>query len=216
MGTMNPNIPQAPLEPGPAPDPHDPYAFIMNAGQPAPKSKLPLSLPKGNSTFQRVLIGAGGFFVLLIIGLIVLSLFSGNGNNDKLLTLAQEQTEIIRVADLARNERTIRDSTTKNLASSASLSVGSSRQKVLSLLSGKKVNDKTLSLKKSAKTDTELTTAATNNQYDEVFTQILTDELKTYQTNVKQLYTNSKNTEEKAILEEAYNGTVILLGQQTQ
>ncbi len=213
---MNPNIPQAPHDSNPGVDSNDPYAFIMNAGQPAPKSKLPLPLPKGNSTFQRVLIAAGEFFVLLILGLIVLSLFSGNGNKDKLLSLAQEQTEIIRVADLAKSERTIRSTTTSNLASSTSLSVGSSRQKVLKLLSGKKVNEKSLALTKNAKTDTELTTAATNNQYDEVFTQILTDELKTYQSNVKQLYTSSKNSKEKAVLEEAYNGTVILLGQQTQ
>lgn len=143
----------------------------------------------------------------------LLSLVSGGGNGSQLLSLAQEQTEIIRVADLAANERAVRSSITQNLAANTSLSVSSSKIQTLALISGKKPNEKTLALKKNSKTDALLTSAAANNQYDKVFTDTLTTKLKDYQAELKRLYTNTSNPKEKATLESAYNGTVILLGQ---
>lgn len=210
-----PQVPQTPQTPLPQHDPSDPnnpYGFIMDSGAQAPKGKF--NLPQGNSTMQRGLIFGGGFVGLIVVGLILLSLFSGGGGHSaELLSLAQEQTEIVRIANLAENERTIRDSTTSNLASSTSLTVSTSLNQTLGLIKGKKPNDKELSLKKSAKTDTLLTTAAANNQYDEVYVGTLKTKLKSYQSDVKKLYTGNNSKNEKAVLESAYNGTVILLGE---
>jgi hypothetical protein len=215
---MNPQqpqyqVPQAPQPPQHNPgDPNDPYAFIMNNGVPQPTGKF--NLPKGNSTLQRALIFGGGFLLLIIVGSMALSVLSGgNGHNEQLLTLAQEQTEIVRIADLAQNERAVRSSTTQNLASSTSLSVNTSKLQTLALIKGKKPGEKTLGLKHSSKTDSLLTDAASNNEYDQVFTDTLTTKLKAYQGDIKKLYAGNKSQKEKAVLETAYNGTVILLGE---
>ncbi len=185
----------------------------MNHNTPQPTSRL--GLPKGNSTLQRVLIFGGGLFLLIIVGLVAMSLFSGGGSSTQLLGIAQEQTEIIRIADLANSERTVRSTTTKNLAASTSITVGTSRSQTLALIGGKTPDSKILGSKKSSKTDAALAEAASNNQYDAVFTETLTTKLKAYQTNVKALYTTSKSKKEKAVLESAFNGTVILLGENT-
>lgn len=193
-------------------DPNNPYAFIMNSGAPQQQGKF--NIPKGNSTLQRALIFGGGFVVLLVVGLMAMSALSGgSGHSTQLLTLAQEQTEIIRIADLARNERSIRNETTNNLASSTSLSVNTSLKQTLGLIGGKAPNPKVLALKKSSKTDALLTEAASNNQYDQVFVGVLQTKLKEYQSDVKKLYVGNKSKKEKAVLESAYNGTVVLLGQ---
>lgn len=207
-----PQAPQAPLPQHNPNDPNDPYAFIMGSGTPQPQGKF--NLPKGNSTLQRALIFGGGFVVLLIVGLMALSVLSGGGGHkDQLLTIAQEQTEIVRIAELARNERTIRSTTTSNLASSTSLSVSTSLRQTLALIGGKPPAPKVLALKKSAKVDALLTTAASNNQYDEAFVSTLKTKLKEYQSDIKKLYVGNSSKKEKAVLESAYNGTVILLGE---
>lgn len=144
-----------------------------------------------------------------------MSLFSGGGSGDKLLALAQEQTEIVRVADLASSERAVRSATTSNLAASTSIAVSSAKARTVALIPGKSPGEKTLKLTHSSKTDTLLAEAASNNQYDDVFTKTLTGQLKTYQANVKKLFASSKNKKEKAVLESAYNDTLVLLGEHT-
>lgn len=210
-----PGQPSGPLPQGPPPDPNDPYAFIMNHGAQQPQKRM--GLPRGNSTLQRVLIIAGGFLAILVVGLFAMSLFRGSGNrNAELLNLAQEQTEIIRIANLASSERAVRSTATQNLAANTSITVSTSKAQTLALISGNKPGEKTLALKKSTKTDTLLSEAAANNQYDSVFTETMTAKLKTYQADIKKLYTGNKSKKEKAVLESAYNGTVILLGEHTQ
>lgn len=210
-----PGQPSGPLPQGPPPDPNDPYAFIMNHGAQQPQKRM--GLPRGNSTLQRALIIAGGFLGILVVGLFAMSLFGGSGNrNAELLNLAQEQTEIIRIANLASSERAVRSTATQNLAANTSITVSTSKTQTLALISGKKPGEKTLALKKSTKTDTLLSEAAANNQYDSVFTETITAKLKTYQSDIKKLYTGNKSKKEKAVLESAYNGTVILLGEHTQ
>lgn len=208
---MNPQQYPGQQPPQPVQNPTDPYAFIMQNGAPQPKSKF--TLPTGGSPVKRALIFGGGFLGIIVVSLMLLSLLSGGGGQrDKLIALAQEQTEIIRVAELARNERAVRSTTTQSLASTTSLSVSSSRVQTIALISGKKPNEKTLALKKSTKTDTLLASAASNNEYDKVFTDTITSKLKAYQTNLKKLFNESKSTKEKTVLQNAYNGTQILLG----
>lgn len=216
---MQPEQPYTP--PAPAPEPSHPsqYDFIMNGGQPQPKSKL--SLPKGNgSKTQRILILVGGGAVLLVLILMAFSLLTAGskGQTEQLLTLAQEQTELIRVAGLAQSEKAVRSSSTQVLAANTSLALQSSNKEVLALLTKAKVktDDKILALKKSSKTDLALEEAAQNNQYDDVFTGILRTDLKAYQTHVKQLYSTSTNKAQKEVLDAAYRGTTILLGESTK
>ncbi len=210
MSLMNPQQPGAPTPQAPQPGQYD---FIMNNAPQQKPSRV--NLPTGNSTLQRVLIMGGGLILLLFVGMFVMSFLGGSDRSVELTTLVQNQTEIVRIADAATSERTVRLTTTKNLASNVSISVSGSLIETTGLIKGKKLDGKTLGLKKSAKTDTLLASAAANNRYDEVFVETITDKLKDYQSELKTLYDSSKSSKEKDIIKKAYDGATILLSQKT-
>lgn len=194
----------------PAPQ-QNPYDFIMNNGPQQTQGKF--NLPSGKSTLQRVLIFGGGLFTLIIIGLIFISfIFGGGGSSEKLLSIAQEQTELIRVADLAKNERTVRLATTQNLASNVNIGVAASRAQLTPFIKQKGLEKKLL-LKKNTQTDTKLTSAGENNQYDDVFVGIMKTQLATYQSDLQILYNETKDAKQKIVLKNAYDGATLLLKQ---
>lgn len=210
---MNPQqYPGAPPAPTPQPTDQNPYDFIINSGTPQPKGKF--NLPQGKSPLQRVLIIAAGIVLLLVVFMVVATIFSGNGSRNKeLLAVAQDQTEIIRIADLAKSEKSVRLASTKDLAVNTSLALTSAKVQTVALIKGKKAGDKQLGLTKSSKTDSTLATAAANNQYDAKFVEILTAKLKAYQTKVKAAYSGAKTAKEKQVLQDAFNGATLLIGE---
>lgn len=187
------------------------YDFFLK-DHPKPKR----GLMTGGSFKKNLFIVLGGAFTLLIIVIVFVSLvLGGNGNiNQQLLELAQEQTEIVRVADIGIAKS--RGTDAKNLATTTKYSISSSLIQVLSLIK-KKAGDKSLNLKKDAQTDQILESAATNNNFDEVFVQTIMSSLKTYQTNTKKIFDRTKNAKTRQVMTEAYNGVNVLLGiKQTQ
>ena len=199
----------------PAPNtPQGQYDFIFNNNTPVkPASKL--GLPGGDSKLKRIIVVAVGVIFLFIIGSILLSLLSSGskGYNEKVVGLVQEQTEIIRVAELARKSNTVRDSNTLNLATNASVSMTSSKKELVAILAKNKrvVKDKELKAKANSKTDLTLETASKNNTFDAVFNELFNKMLIKYQTNVKEVYNETKNKANKKALESSYNGIVTLL-----
>lgn len=211
---MQPNS-QFPAAPTPAPQ-QNPYDFIMNDAPQHPKA--PFSLPVGKGKTQRILLLGGGALIGIVLLFMLFSIFfGGGGKSQELLTIAQEQVEILRVAELAKNEKAVRNSTTQALAANTSISVQSSHQQVLVLLKKAKVktNDKILAQKKNSKTDATLVAAARNNNYDEVFTAELQKLLTQYRNDLKKLYPSASKSQ-KPVLEAAFKGTVILLGEQSK
>lgn len=188
----------------------NPYDFILNTNE-QPKPKL---FNTGGSKKNRIILIAG-LFSLVFIAFILISSFLGGADKNlqtKLLTIAQEQTEIIRVADLSKNEKTVRDQNTLVFAYNTSISLNTSSQQVTKILSkNKKVDQKQLALKKDTKTDELLKNAALNNTYDETFKDILKKQLTTYQTNLKDAYSSAKDPADKAVLKNAYDTATILL-----
>lgn len=145
--------------------------------------------------------------------MVFMSLIGGGSDRTaSLLDLAQDQTEIIRVADLAKTERSVRQTTTQNLAANTSISLTTSKLEVMEILKSQNIKEAQLGLKKSAKTDALLASAAANNQYDEVFTTTLTSKLEAYQTKVKTLFGSSKSAKEQQALKNAFESVTILLG----
>lgn len=204
----------APPDPSSAP-PENPYDFFLQDGENQKKSGK-FNLPGGNSTTQRILIIVGGGIVLILIGIIIMSfLSSGNkSNSTQLLEIAQQQTEIIRVANIGLKEKSVRSTDTLELASNTTLSVQSSQNQVVGILtkSGTKVNSKLLGIKQNAKTDATLSSAAQSNNYDSVFVTTLQKELQTYQLSLKNAFNSSPKASDKKILSDAFKGTGILLG----
>ena len=215
MQPQDPNTPQTPPAPTPAPTgaPNQ-YDFFMNSG-PAPAPKSAFSLPSGNSTKTRVMIIAGGLFVLIVAGFILASVLgSGSSSNTAKLTgLIQEQAEIIRVANTAKTEKSVRDVNTLTVASNISLSVKTTQVQVTTMLPKKsqKLNDKVLNLKKNPKTDAALTIAARNNGYDAAFKNYMKAELLKYQAELKSVRANTSKPQNKLILQNAENGVSLLL-----
>jgi hypothetical protein len=194
----------------PGPGSQTPYDFFLKD---QPKLKKDLSLG-GGSLKKRLLIAGVGVVVLLMVLIVFMSLvFGGNkGVNQQLLELAQEQTEIVRVADVGVTKS--RGAAAKNLAITTKYSVTTSLNELLSLLK-KKANGKELGLKKNSRTDQTLDSAATNDNFDEVFTETLQTSLKAYRTNAKKIYDASSGQKTKKVLADAYNGVSVLLDEKT-
>lgn len=201
---MQPNAPPAP-PPAPLPNGNaSNYDFIMNSPQPK----------KGfGSMKQRLLIVLVGGLVLLTIIIVVFAMLSGSGGSsvDNLTSLAQQQTEIARIADIGVQKST--SDATKNLAYTTKLSLLSSQQQTVAFLAkkGKKLNEKTLALKKNSTTDQRLSDAESNNTFDETFTKLLNDELTSYRTAVQAEFKTSTNNAERLILQDSFNGTSLLI-----
>lgn len=190
------------------------YDFIMNSGQPQPKR--PFGLPSGGSKVQRILLFVGGGAVLLVLLLMVISMFSGGSKdqNQRLLGIAQQQTELVRVAGLAQDKA--RTSATQSLAATASITIQSSQNDISGLLRKAKIKTdaKILASKNDPKTDATLEAAAQNNRYDEVFTELLTREIKEYQLDLKEAYDSTSSKTQKEVLEAAFVSASTLLSEQ--
>lgn len=183
--------------------PQPDYDFIVNAKHPAKKPML----PGGASKQSRIFIALGGALVLVIVAFIVMTLLSSTGNGDKetLTKAAQQQTEIIRISKIGMEKA--RDPATKNLATTAALSLQSDQS---ALLKRVKVPAKELALGKNSKTDVTLTTAEQSNRFDEVFTQVLQTELINYQKTIKKAYDNASGKQLKTTLADQYNHANLL------
>lgn len=184
----------------------------MNPQQPQKRSGFSLSGGK-----NRILILIGGGIVILGVGIILVSLlFGGNGeNSQKLLGIAQTQTELIRLAEQAKGKA--RTSAAVNLATTVSATVTSSENQTLPIVkrSGAKTDVKTLALKRTAKTDQQLASAEQSSQYDTVFITVMTTQLQSYQTQLKDAYASLKKPTDKQVMKSAYDSTTLILKSQS-
>lgn len=190
----------------------NPYDFFMKPNTPpAPKSKLPIPLG-GKSVKGKIMLAVGAGLVLLIITFLAATLFGGSkGPSDKLLEVVQEQTELIRVTDQARINA--RSTKTQVFATNVQLSITSAKLQLqpIASKSGAKTDVKNLSAKQSSTTDKNLKAAIENNQFDELFTKIIVGQLTTYKNSLYDAFKETKNKNDKAIIQTAYNGAVLLL-----
>jgi hypothetical protein len=192
------------------------YDFIMNHGQ-KPKKGLMPSLPTGNSKKQRIILMSGlglGLFVGLIIVSMLLS-SAGKNATQPLVSIAQQQQEIIRVADLGT--RSARASATSALAETTELTTTSGQQKTITYLTQKrrKVSTKELAAKQNTQTDAAFKTATANGDFDETFITTIAKLLTDYRTSLSKQYDASNNKTEKTLLKQLYTNAGTLLKNQT-
>lgn len=200
----------APTAPPPAPLPNgsNPYDFIMNSGTPKK------SFGSGSSMAQRILIVAVGAMLLLIGVIVVFSILTKGGSSAsaQLTELAQQQTEIARVADIGVQKAT--SPATKNFAHITKLSMISGQQQTIAFAAkqGHKINDKQLALKQSNTIDQRLNDAASNNSFDATFVKLLGDQLNSYRQSVLNTYKTSNNIKERSMLQDYFSSVNILIG----
>jgi hypothetical protein len=214
---MNPEQQNGQYQPAPqAPQNGNPYEFIMNPGKPPkPPTKL---LPTGNSTLQRALIFGGGVFVVIVLIIIIGSALSKSGqkSTNELIAVAQEQTELARIA----NDGTInaKSQATRNLAGNVLASMTSAQAQTVEYLQKNhhKVGTKTLALKQDAAADTTLLTAKEAGTYDSAFTGIIQQDLNAYAASLKKAFDAKPGPEGKALLNAQYQAAQLLNKQSQQ
>jgi len=193
------------------PEENNPYAFIMSdPSQNARGSKT------SGSTKTRIIIVVIVGVVILIVGIVGFSLLTkGSGDNSKpLLSVAQQQAEIIRVAGIGQEKS--RNPDIRSLSITTKLSFTTSEQQLVGLLKKKtKVSESVLSLGKDSKVDTTLAAASLDNRFDEVYKKIITTKLNDYQTSLSQLQKGVLGLNEKKILESSFNQTGLILNKKS-
>lgn len=200
------NTPPAP-PPMPTGGPNNPYDFLND-----PVKQKRSFVPSGGSKKQRLIIVGAGVLLLIILGLIFLSILgsSNKGPKDDLLSLAQQQTEIIRIATLGQQKANQPE--TKSLAVTAEYTVMSQQAEIQSLAkkAGVKVGQKELNAGKDTKTDATLTTAEQNNQFDATFTALLKTQLLAYRRRLEKVRTEVSSKKTIQVLN-AYDAQIALL-----
>lgn len=188
---------------------NNPYEFIMSPQKP-PKKRFHLG---GGNLAMTVALFAGGALIFMIVVAILLNTFAPQKVSGDLTTMAQVQTELIRVAD--KGAKTGTQQVTKNLAITIQFSMNTQRKEMLAFMAkrGVTVNDKELVLKQNATTDQELASARTTSTFDSVFTGIMQDELTAYANDLKTIYSNATSKSEKELMSDYYEQTQLLISQ---
>jgi hypothetical protein len=174
----------------------------------------------GSSMVMRIGLIVGLVVVIGIILTVVSSLLSSGGSNvTNMTSVAQDQTELIRVATEATQSQStdISQSTTRYFADNCLLAVSSEQQRLLAFLSshGVKLATAKLGLKQNSHTDSELQAAAASSTYDTAFLTAMQGDMNTYISDIKVAYTASTNTQEKTLLKTDYNDASLLEQQLT-
>jgi len=207
---MNPNQPVPPPQilPNTGHSGHNPYEFIV-AGKQTKRS----SFLGGGSFFGKIALILGSAIVLIVVIVLISSALSPKGINPKLTDIAEQQQEIVRVAEAASQQAVGQD--TKNFVTNVTFSVSSGQQQILGYLEkhGTKVSAKTLALKQDSQTDTLLTNAATAGNFDSAATQKLASSLQTYISSLKDAYNQTSSADLKQILQSDYASAQVLATQ---
>lgn len=214
---MNPQQPQNPYNPAPGqfpgtphvPSPQD-YEFILNSQKPGRRS-----YHVGGGGKKTWLLMGGLVVVLLIIGLVAIFGRGGSGGNYDLLTkTAQDQAEIVRVANLVLAQNSVSQAT-ENLATNVSLTVNSDLSQLKQYLSknGHGLKDKQLTASKNTQTDTALGAANTSGNLDSAYNQTLKDELNNYQNDLRTAYKATTGPNGQKVLSGAYDNVQLLIKQ---
>lgn len=195
---QGPAAPQAPLPPSQ-------YDFITNPAKPPRKSLF----SSGGDKTRLLIIVIGGlvfFIMLLLVGTMI---FGGDTDRDALLKVARQQSQVIAVADMAKDDLGTTDA--QNFALTTKLSVTSEQQALLAQLKKSKPKPKEYSVGVSTKTKTQLETAQRNGRFDEAFVTALKESLTNYQKELKaaNAAVNSKST--KVLLGKDFESATILL-----
>lgn len=203
---MDPNQQPAPPAGGFNPGQYD---FITNPPK-APKPSLLGSLTGGNKT-KLLIMAIAVLTIITILVVVVSSFFGGSSNKDRLVAIAQQQSELARVAQLGTDSAT--GTNAKSLAASVQLTMVSDKAALNELLvkNGDKVKEKDLIGTPDSETDTKLTTAQQNGTFDTIFTSTMKELLNDYKNDLSNTFDTSTGQLTKQTLAQAYENATILI-----
>ena len=192
----------------------NPYDFIVNPQKPQRPSLINLNGGGMGSLKLRIAVVGVGIVLLIIIISVIGSLFSGGGNTVNMTSVAQDQSELIRVTTEATQDQSndIQQNTTLYFAQNCELSVSSEQQRLLAFLTshGVKLSSQQLALKQNSRTDSALSAAAASSTYDTTFLNVMQGDMNTYISDIKVAYAASSNPQEKQVLQTDYHDVELL------
>lgn len=194
---MPPQQPQAPNQ----------YDFILNKPQQAGVSKLGFlaNLPRP----ALILLGIVG---LLVVVILLAAAFGGGGagGQQQMLSAAARATEIARVSGVVLQQPA--DSDTKALAATTQTTLTSEVQDITGYLqsNGTKVDPKTLGTYQDSSADSQMQTAAQNNNISQTYSAYLKAQLNDYSGVLSSAY-KSAGPQGKQVLDNAYTSVQNLL-----
>jgi hypothetical protein len=189
-----------------SPPPNQPYDFIFKEPGKTSKKLLPnLSGP------LLVLIVAVIITILIVIVSVLFLGKSKTGTTDLVEVLGRAQ-EISRVNTLEQTQ--LKDPNALDLLATTQIALSSEQSELNSYAKTNKikVDSKKLAIYKNLQTDSQLQTAAQNNNLDSAYSSYLKQALQSYSDALAKAYQNTKKTDLKTILHNDYVSTQTLLG----
>ncbi len=179
-------------------DPNNPYDFIVNPSGNNPKRVVNFNSGGKNKMVVFGIFGLG-IIIVLIIGFSLLTSL-GKTNNQDLIKVEAQQTELLRIIELGKKDAT--DSALLNRLSSLETLVTSDKTKVAKLLSdrGVETNKTILASEKDADVDSALEKAKQNGNYDDVLLSKVSDRSNSYYSSLKTALSDAKTKTEKELL----------------
>ena len=155
-----------------------------------------------------------GFGAILILIIAVNVIFGGGPNSAPYQAVAEDQTEILRVASLAIQQQTLAQAS-DNSAVTIQATINSNLGLLLSVTSQNdiKINTSQLNAFYDTTTNQALTNAANNGNYDSVFLGIMQTYLANYQKAVKTAYDDSTKANLRLLFRNQYNSASLLITQ---
>ncbi len=150
---------------------------------------------------------------ILIFGSVIFSKLmnaSSNERKERLVSIAQTQTEIMRITGLA--ETKTNGSDLQNLNIITKLSVQSSSNDTNELLVKNKIKpeSKLLNKGRDSKNDELLTQATNNSSFDSTYRKLLQEQLTKYQSQLKTAFENGTKAQKEVFSEAGQSNTLIL------
>ena len=213
---------QIPPQPAAGPEPtsptQEPYGFITNTPPPV---KTSFSLFGGRSLAIRLAIIGGGLIALLIVFTIFKGLLGGGFNLPPFVTVLQDQQELIHLSSAAlqpQNGQTTLSVSDQNFVATTQVSMTSAQTQLKTYLTqnNQKVPPNQLTLRVSTTTDSQLTSAQAAGNYTAVFQQVMSNELNTYGSDLRQAFIKTPGKKGRALLSSDYAQAVLLLKQLNQ
>jgi len=178
-------------------------------------SQSPRKAPLKNSSLPvRILMVLGGLFLLMIIVAMFMRLLGSSGslNKSTMLPVAQDQTEIMRLADSGVESSV--GQTNKNFAITVKLATSSQRADFLAYLKTNNFapKDKDLGLRHNASADSQLESAKSSSTFDIAYKSVMQTTLANYQKDLNAAY-SSADTAGKTVLKKDFDAAQLLLTQ---
>jgi hypothetical protein len=189
----------------------NPYEFILNPNQPAPKKKG--GRFGNNFAVTIALIVGAAVIVMIILSIVINALAPKKIDTADLTALAQTQTELLRISRQASSDAT--QQVTKNLATTVEYTMITQQKQTIDVLAKNKVKvgNKELALKQNATTDQKFSQAKATSTFDTTYTEVIQTELTGYANTLKVLSGKGASQKERDRMSDYYRQVQQLISQ---